>query len=29
MMIEQVKMPGGDSRTLASAPRHHRDHAKI
>ena len=29
MMIEQVKMPGGDSRTLASAPGRHRDHAKI
>lgn len=29
MKIEQVKMPGGDSRTLASAPRRHRDHAKI
>jgi hypothetical protein len=30
MMIEQVKMPGGDSRTLASAaPRQHRGHAKI
>jgi hypothetical protein len=29
MMIEQVKMPGGDSRTLASvSPRHH-GHAKI
>lgn len=29
MMIEQVKLPSGDSRTLASAPRRHRDHAKI
>ncbi len=29
MMIEQVKLPGGDSRTLAAAPRHHRNHAKI
>ena len=29
MMIEQVKMPGGDSRTLASAPPRHRGHAKI
>ena len=29
MMIEQVKLPSGDSRTLAAAPRRHRDHAKI
>ena len=29
MLIEQVKMPGGDSRTLASAPRRQRDHARI
>lgn len=29
MMIEQVKLPSGDSRTLATAPRRHRDHAKI
>jgi hypothetical protein len=29
MMIEQVKMPGGDSRTLASAAPRHRGHAKI
>jgi hypothetical protein len=29
MMIEQVKLASGDTRTLASAPRRHRDHAKI
>jgi hypothetical protein len=29
MRIEQVKMPGGDSRTLASAAPRHRGHAKI
>ena len=29
MKIEQVKLPGGSSRTLAAAPRHHRDHARI
>jgi hypothetical protein len=29
LKIEQVKLPSGDSRTLASAPRRHRDHAKI
>ncbi len=29
MMIEQVKLPSGDSRTLATAPRRHRGHAKI
>lgn len=28
MMIEQVKLPSGDSRTLAAAPRHHRNRAK-
>ena len=29
MKIEQVKMPGGDSRTLAALPRQRRGHAKI
>ena len=29
LVIEQVKLPGGDSRTLAAAPRHHRGHAQI
>jgi hypothetical protein len=29
MLIEQVKLASGDTRTLASAPRRHRDHAKI
>jgi hypothetical protein len=29
MMIEQVKLPGGSSRTLAAAPRPHRGHARI
>ena len=29
MKIEQVKLPSGNSRTLAAAPRHHRGHARI